>query len=156
MIARPCSSFPPLHKLKILPLLSLPVLLPLFSLFNIFKRSGSPCSLSAFSLSTIALSSCISSSSWTKISFPFASLPLDQTLNIDPRRGAPVAERRLGLLAVTSTSSTRDQTLERRRSRFAQESLGSVVTDQSCACSFSSLIESRSELFVGTRSVLPY
>lgn len=55
---------------------------------------------------------------------------------------------------MTSTSSTLDQTLERRRSRFAQLSLGSVVTDQSCAWFLSSVIESRSELPVGTRSAL--
>jgi hypothetical protein len=60
-----------------------------------------------------------------------------------PRRGA---DEDLG--EVVGMSSTLPQMLERRRSRFAQESFSSVVMFQSCLCSGSSSMGRSSSMAV--------
>lgn len=70
-----------------------------------------------------------------------------------PRRGAAAVD--FGDVDA-GMSSTFPQMLERRRSRFAQESFSSVTTVQSCLCSGSSSVAWSSsmavrELLVGTR-----
>jgi len=117
MISLPFSSFPLTNSLKILPRLSMPLLLVLLV---VLTRSSPQ-------------SSSLSTPPECNTSLPCLSLPCVHKLKILPRRslGGEPAET---AFAWSGYESCLLNTEERRRWRFAQESFSSVVSVQSCSC----------------------